>query len=208
MLDQYRRDFADFNTAYAQEHYLFHSGQKGTLEIAPIYERYGHLFDRDLLDKLGQELSDCSSAYEAQRVSIRRLFAFAVEQYLENSVKELTEQIGEYEATATAEWMGRTMTFQELTVAISTERDRESRRAIYDIRLDAIEASNDLRGERLLRLHQTARSLDYSNYVELFEQLRQLDYSTIATEAGTILSRTVCYATSRRADARSWDRHR
>lgn len=190
MLDQYRRDFAEFNIACAREHYLFLSGQKNTLEIAPIYERYGHLFDRDLLDSLKRELCESSARFENESVSIRRLFAFAVEQFLENSVKRLTEQIGEYEAAATVEWMGRKMTFQDSTVAITTECDRESRRAIYNGRLDVIEASNGLRAERLRTLHETARSLEYSSYVELFEQLRQLDYSAIATEAANLLSHT------------------
>jgi len=190
MLDQYRRDFAEFNVACAREHYLFLSGQKNSLDIAPIYERYGHLFDRDLVDRLGHELGESASRFETESVSIRRLFTFAVEQFLENSVRRLTEQICEYEATATVERVGRFMTFQDLTVAIATERDRESRREIYDRRLAVIEASNALRAERLLTLHDTARSLEYTSYVELFEQLRQLDYSSIATQAAALLSHT------------------
>ncbi len=190
MLDQYRRDFADFNVACARENYLFLSGQKNVLEISSIYERYCHLFDRNLLDRLSRELDDPSSRFEDERASIRRLFTFAVEQFLESSVRRLTEQIGEYEAAATVEWMGRTMTFQDLTVAITAERDRETRREIYDKRLEVIEASNAMRAERLVNLHESARSLEYSSYVELFEQLRQLDYSTIARDAATLLSQT------------------
>ena len=189
MLDQYRRDFSEFNTACAREHYLFLSGKKNNLEIAPIYERYGHLFDRDQLDCLKSQLSE-SSLSETQGVSLRRLFTFAVEQFLENSVKRLTEEIGEYEATATVECLDLRMTFQDSTIAITTARDRETRQAIYERRLDVIEASNALRAERLLTLHETARSLEYSSYVELFEQLRQLDYSAIATDAASLLSRT------------------
>jgi len=190
MLDEYRRDFSEFNIACAREHYLFLSGQKNTLEIAPIYERYGHLFDRDQLDWLKRELSESSSRSEIDRVSIRRLFTFAVEQFLENAVKRLTAEIGESEAAATVECIGRRMTFQDSTVAITTESNRESRLSIYNARLDVIEASNTLRAERLFTLHRTARSLDYSSYVDLFEQLRQLDYSAIATEADSLLSRT------------------
>src|SRR5712691_6260859 len=167
MLDQYRRDFAEFNVACAREHYLFQSGQKNTLEIAPIYERYGHLFDRDLVDGLKRELLESSADFETEGMSKRRLFAFAVEQFLEDSVKRLTEEIGEYEAAATVEWMGREMTFQDCTVAITTERHRESRRALYRRRLAVIEASNNLRADRLLKLHETARDLEYSSYVEL-----------------------------------------
>ena len=190
MLEQYRRDFSEFNVACAREHYLFQSGQKNALEIAPIYERFSHLFDRDLVDGLKRELSESSSLFGTESVSLRRLYAFAVEQFLEDSVKRLTEEISQYEATATVEWIGREMTFQDATVAITTEPDRESRRGIYRRRLEVIESSNGLRAERLLKLHETARSLEYQNYVDLFEQLRGLDYSAIATQAATLLSRT------------------
>ena len=190
MLDEYRRDFAEFNVACAREHYLFQSGQKNTLDITPIYERYSHLFDRDLVNGLKRELCESSADFEAEKVSIRRLFAFAVEQFLEDSVKRMTEEIAHYEAAATVEWRGSEITFQDSTVAITTEADRESRRALYRKRLAVIEGSNSLRAERLLTLHETVRSLEYSSYVELFENLRRLDYSAIATQAASLLSRT------------------
>src|SRR5689334_8396541 len=130
MLDQYRRDFADFNTACAREHYLFQSGQKTTLEIARIYERYGHLFDRDLVESLKLRLSE-SDISNNERLSTGRLLAFAIEQFLEDSVKQLTEQISDYEASSTIEWLDRPITFQDATVIIANEPDRQRRRELY-----------------------------------------------------------------------------
>jgi hypothetical protein len=190
MLDQYRRDFTEFHVACGREHYLFLSGQKNTLAIAPIYERYGHLFERSLVEELKCELSGASAHFETEQVSIRRLFAFAVEQFLEDSVKQLSVEISQYEAAATVEWMSRELTFQDSTVAITTEPDRDARRGIYCGRLAVIEVSNGLRAVRLLKLHEAACSLGYSSYEELFEQLRQLDYSDIARQAATLLSGT------------------
>ncbi len=190
MLDHYRHDFAEFHTACAREHYLFHSGQKNSLEIAAIYERYSHLFDRDSIAGLKRELANSNEHFDTEPVSIRRLLAFAAEQFLEDTVKQLTEEISEHEALATVESMGREMTFQGSTVAITTERDRESRRAIYARRLGVIEASNNLRAERLVKQHDAARSLGYSSYLELFEQLRRLDYTEIARQAARVLSGT------------------
>jgi len=188
MLDQYRRDFAEFNVACAREHYLFQSGQKNTLELAQIYERYGDLFDRAVMDKLKGESGATTSQLEA--LSRGRLFAFAVEQFLEDSVKGLTEDIAQYEATASIDWMGAEMTFQDATVVITTEPERRARSGIYAKRLAVIEASNPLRADRVQKLHQTACSLGYSSYVDLFEQLRQLDYSALAGQAATLLSAT------------------
>jgi hypothetical protein len=189
MLDDYRRDFESFHTSNAREHYLFHSGQKNSLEIAPIYERYGHLFDKESIDLLGRELG-LSERSEIDNVSINRLLEFAVEQFLESSVKELTEQISQFEATATVEFMGRDMTFQDSAVAIITENDRESRKAIYGRRLALIDESNELRTQRIAKLHETACSLGYSSYRELFEKLRHLDYREIARRCEVFLSQT------------------
>ena len=200
MLDQYRSDFADFHTTCAREHYLFHSGQKNHLEIAPIYERYAHLFERSSIDRLARELEKAAPDFETAPVSIRRLLAVAVEQFLEDSVKQLTEAISQCEVSATVEWGGREMTFQDSTVAITTERDRESRRAIYARRLAVIETSNDLRAERLIKLHETSRSLGYPTYVDSFEHLRQLDYSDLARQASSFVSSTESFYLSRLDD--------
>jgi hypothetical protein len=112
----------------------------------------------------------------------------------------LTEAISEYESAATIEWAGRRMTFQDSAVAIRTEQDRTSRRSIYKMRADIIEASNDLRAERVTKLHETARSLGHENYTALYDEMRGLDYKALAEQAGQVLSRTESVYTARLAE--------
>ncbi len=190
MLDQYRRDYAEFNAAAMREHYLFGSGQKVTLELAHIYERYGDLFSRDAISKLKQQLDETSAHFETERAALSHLLQFAVTEFLEDAVKELSEAINDHEAAATVELASRTLTFQDATVALATERDRATRQAIDNKRLAIIAAANDLRAERLLKLHDTARSLGYEHYTKLFEQLRQLDYGQVSRAAAPLLART------------------
>ncbi len=190
MLDEYRRGYTDFNTACLREQYLFHSGQKSGLEIAPIYDRYSDLFSLDSITRLKKNLEDTPEHFETERASLNRLLAFAVEQFLENSVKELTESVSEYEVATSIESNGREMTFHDAAAAITTEQDRQSRLAIYEKRLVVIDASNDLRAERLTRLHTAARALGYTSYASLFENLRGLDYEALAHESETLLART------------------
>jgi hypothetical protein len=201
MLDQYRRDFAEFYVATAREHYLFHSGQKNTLEIAPIYDRFSHLFDRDTLSAFKRQVAASGPDSGMEGTSIRRLYAFAAEQFLEDSVKRLTEEISEYEAAASIDWLGGEMTFQDSTVAITTEPDRETRRSLHRKRLRLIESSNDLRAERLIKLYETARSLEYQSYATLFEQIRGLDYSALALQVSTFLTSTESSYLARLDDA-------
>jgi cytidylate kinase len=190
MLDQYRRDYAEFNAAVMREHYLFGSGQKATLELARIYERFSDLFSCDAIEKLKQQLDETSAHFETERASLRHLLNFAVAEFLEDAVKELTEAISASEAAAVVELAGCTMTFQEALVALATEHDRATRQAIDNKRLAVIAAANDLRAERLLKLHEAARSLGYENYTKLFEQLRQLDYEQASRAAAPLLGRT------------------
>jgi hypothetical protein len=201
MLDEYRCEYASFHTAYMREHYLFLSGQKNTLQLEPIYDRYGDLFSGDTVARLKQALDETPEHFETERAAIRRLYTLAVEQFLENSVKELTRQISEYEAGATIRVLDREMTFQDSAVATSSERDREMRSAIYGKRLGVIEASNDLRAERLGKLHDTARALGHASYAALFEELRRLNYETVARAAEALLARTESLYVARLSEA-------
>ncbi|HEY9233196.1 MAG TPA: hypothetical protein VIS78_13665 [Blastocatellia bacterium] len=190
MLDQYRRDYAEFNAALMREHYRFGAGQKATLDLAAVYERFSDLFSRDIIAKLQQQLDDTSEHFATERAALGHLRRFAVEQFLENAVKELTEEISAAEAAATIEFAGRPLTFQETTLAVATHPDRATRRALDSKRLEAIASANDLRAARLSKLHEAARSLGYDNYTRLFEQVRRLDYAAIERAASPLLART------------------
>jgi hypothetical protein len=201
MLEEYRSEYADFHTAYMREYYLFLSGQKNNLDLGPIYDRYSDLFSTDSVTRLKQSLVETPEHFETERAALKRLYNFAVEQFLEDYVKELTQEISEYEAAATIRVLGREMTFQDAAVALSTERDRERRRAIYEKRLAVIEASNDLRTERMIRLHNAARSLGHPSYAALFQELRRLNYETLAQEAEPVLARTESIYNARLSEA-------
>lgn len=201
MLEEYRSQYAEFNATWMREYYLFLSGQKNDLEIAPIYDRYGDLFTKDSITGLKQSLDQTVEHFESERKAIKHLLIFAVEQYLENSAKKLTEAISDYESAATIDWAGQKMTFQDSAVAIRAEKNRPSRRALFEKRAEIIADSNDLRAERVTKLHETARSLGQANYTSLFEDLRGLDYKALAEQAGSILSRTETIYTARLAEA-------
>jgi hypothetical protein len=207
MLDNYRQEYVEFNAALTREQYLYHSGQKEQLELSPIYERYSDLFTRDSIASLKQALKQTPAHFETERKAILRLLTFAVDKLLEASVKKITEAIHEHEAKSTIEWGGERLTFQDCSVAIATEADRAARLALYKSRTEIIEKANDLRAERLSKLHEIARSLQTElskcrtlpseqasetehNYARLYEELLGLDYSALAREAERLLALT------------------
>ena len=159
MLEEYRRDYASFNTSLNRECYLFQSGLKSRLELGPIYERYSGLYGLDSICQLKRLHKECPPDSELERSSLHRLLAFAVEQFIAYSVRGLTEEISQYEARATIEWSANKLTFHDASVAINTEADRDLRRGLYDQRAGVIEASNDLRLRRIRGMHQAASTV-------------------------------------------------
>jgi hypothetical protein len=157
MLEEFRREYAGFNTDLNRESYLFQSGQKPELELGPIYERYTDLYTIDAITALRGALDDTPEHFEGERTSLRRLLSFSVEQFMASSVRHLTEQISQTESGATIEWAARPLTFHDASVAIVSEHNRDVRKELYRRRSDVIERSNDIRLERLRGIHDSAR---------------------------------------------------
>lgn len=197
MLEDFTREYAEFNAALILETYLFHSGQKAQLELRPIYERYGDLFTFDSVARLKAQVEETPGHFEAKRASLRRLFAFAIDQFLASSVKSLTEAIGEYESKATVDWSARRMTFHDCSIELTSEPNREARRLLFERRARVIKDSNDLRAERIVKLHEAVGSLATANgneeaadYRGLYEGLQQLDFDSLRVEAERLLEQT------------------
>ncbi|MEW6130815.1 MAG: hypothetical protein AB1757_27545 [Acidobacteriota bacterium] len=190
MLEEYRREYTDFNNQFMREYYLFLSGQKSELELTRIYERYSDLFTADAISRLKQLLDTSSPDFETLRASINHLLQFATDHYLENAAKTLTEEVSRFESRSSIQWQGREITFQGAMVAIKTEGDRDLRRDLYKKRAELIAASNDLRVERIAKLQGAAQTLGFTSYANLYETLRKKDYSQLAGEVQNLLDKT------------------
>jgi hypothetical protein len=200
MRENYTSDFVAFHSALTREYYLHLSGLKDELELSSIYERYSDLFTEDAIAKLQSSFDDTSEHFETDRSALRRLLTFAVERFLEDSAKHLTEEISNYEHNSIIEWKGQRLTFQGAIPAIKNEADRPARRELYNKYLAAIDRSNDLRAEKWMRIHETAISLGYTNYQDLFQKLRGVDYYQIAWDVERLLSTTESIYVSRLND--------
>src|SRR5262249_48203460 len=158
-VEQYREEYASFNEGLLREFYLHYSGQKPVLDLGPIYERHHDLFSFESIADLRQNLSQTSEHFETARASLKHLLTFAINNFIEAQVESLTEQVSGQEASATVEWDGRVMTFQETAIAVANQADRAVRNDLFQARVSMIQASNDLRAERLSKLHEASRSI-------------------------------------------------
>jgi hypothetical protein len=190
MLTEYRQRFSDFNTELMREEYLFHAGRKEGYETAQIFSDYSDLFRREAGAELQAALEATAEYRETERDAIRLLIAFARDGYLESRVREWSEEIGAYEARATLNWDGQTISFHQSAARLANEPKAERRRDLYARRAEVIKGALDLRAARLEQLHEAARELGHESYLAMYREMRGIDYESLASRLAQFLSQT------------------
>lgn len=190
MLDHYRHELLAFQEALGREYFLHYSGQKLDLQLQPIYERYADLFTLDVISRLNQ-LYDSTPAYlQRQRWGIKLLRAWAEEQFLQQSVRDLTEQLAEAEVRTTLQYDDQEIPFPQVLKVLATEPDPHKRRQLNQQRLHQLESHNLWRQERLQKLQQGSRTLGYENYWTMATSWRDSHLSEYANQFARFLQDT------------------
>ncbi|MPZ22176.1 MAG: hypothetical protein GEU28_01215 [Dehalococcoidia bacterium] len=166
LLDRLDRDAAAFSGELSREHYLNGAGLKDDLQTGPIFERYGWMFEREVVDKL-QKTRPRDERYHALR-------EFVVEAFIEDGARALTERIAERETADTIEWDGKSVPQRSIAPLIANESNPERRRALDSARMDLVRAQNPLREERWEILHARARDIGYPTYFDLWDDVSRL----------------------------------
>ncbi len=195
-LAQYGVYLDAFAAEIGEEYYAGLAGLRDEMALAPIYERHARLFDRAAVDGL-RRLADGDG--DAARAA-HRYWGFAVEAHVERSVVGLTEQIATAEATAAIMWRGERIGYRAATTRIAELSDRGERNALETSYLEAVEAINPLRLERLVRMGETTRELGFADAVAMASAVYGFDPDGLADGLRAFLaeSETPYYAALRR----------
>jgi len=171
-----------------REFYLHMSGQKETLELAAIVERYGSHFTpeamRACLDAAGAASDDAEK---------RRCIALAqavAESCMERELAALVDEIATAEAQATVEVDGETVPYHSAAVMLQNEPDRERRRRIDAARSAEMARLNPLRATLLRRHHALIGELGFAGYVEFYSTLKSIDVPALGRQLEAFLART------------------
>ncbi len=166
------------------EYYEVRAGLKETLELTPIYERYADLFAEETVrERLDEREATAGHAG-------RYLADFAVEGYLENEVKGLSEEITNAELAATVPWDGEDVAFQDVPILLMNEDDRHRRHALARLYHSRQAEFNPLRIRRWNRLHDRTRDLGFEDYVAAFDQHRAANLHRLAEQMSWLLEVT------------------
>jgi hypothetical protein len=124
MIEPYRDQLEAMTAELEEEHQLHGSGRKRTLDLSRVYARYPDMVSLDRVVELREE----SAPLELQR--------FAAEAYLGDAVKELSDAVGNLEASLTVHASGEQVPYLAVRPRILNEPDAERRAALHAARAE------------------------------------------------------------------------
>jgi hypothetical protein len=166
LVDWLDAEAEQFSSATTREYYLNYAGLKDDLALAPIYERHATLFARETVDR--------ALALRTRDARARHLREFAVDGYLEQAAKELTEEIARCETADTVAWDGEQVPYRSVQSLLMNEPDAGRRHELDARRAEVTASRNDLRERRWDLLHARARELGFASYAALCDRLGRL----------------------------------
>jgi hypothetical protein len=182
-LDGIRESADRFIAELDEEYYNHYSGQKETLELAPIYERHVELTELGTAQRLG-------ATVEGDRRA-RELWRFTCEGYLGALTRELAEREAAVEAELTATIDGKELPFRMLKPEIANEPDRDRRRRLEELRCALGEEHlNPIHLESWRRTSAGARELGAPSYLELHRGGFKMELDRLADQCRTVLEST------------------
>jgi hypothetical protein len=189
-IEDYRRDFAAYNSALELAYYQHRAGFERELHIEPVYDRYGDLFTRAAIDDLVRELDATQAHRETERAGLRALIGAARYGYLQAEATELTLERARCESSARIAWEGESIPAYNVPAKISNEPVASKRRELTARWSDALASCNDLRAARIESFHESARDLGFDSYRHLCTETSGTDYEQLAATTDRFLART------------------
>jgi len=171
-----RRDVENFCSEMEKEWYLNWAGLKEEMNLSPIYNRYKHLFTKDLILAVKEERKQAKGEEERK---LRYLQQFFVSEYLGMVVKELSEKAETMESKETIKVDGEKIPFRLAAVKLANEPSREQRSKIFEARNRVIDKINVVLLDRMEKLHKTSKELGYTNYMTLFRDINGIDFQRL-----------------------------
>lgn len=184
-LEEYRRRAETFVGALDKEMYDHYSGQKPVCDTAAVYARYPELFTREAVAELDRRFA-AATGDEKRRLAY--LLAFAVDGYMGAATHELSDAVANTEGQATIEVDGETIGFRAAAVVQANEADHARRERIQAARLAVtVDRLNPLLDRFWRRCHDLAVELGYPHYMELYSEVKGVDYLALSARCQAFL---------------------
>jgi len=177
----YMRRAEEFTARLNTEERLHLSGLKDTFETEAIFEESQELFTREAVFERLDHREDRLGRYLAE---------FAVRNYIEQRLRELTEQIADAESAAEVRLEGKPLSFYQALGQASQEADGSRRRALEEAATEAMSRHDEWRMQRIVGQREIARELGFADYRALCEDLSGQPLRALAQELAAFVEDT------------------
>ena len=158
-LETYRDELEDMTAEALTEYYEHSAGLKPTMEMARIYDRYGHLTTL----QSARELADAGAPTELQR--------FAAEAYIGDGTSRLTDEAANLETSLSVPFDGGEVPYRQVRPILLNEPDPARRRELYRRRCEVTERDmNPLLAQLAERERELTRELGAPSTLSLYER--------------------------------------
>ena len=187
-LDSYRQAAEAFVGSLEREYYLHLAGHKTDLEIEPIYEEHGWLFDQGVVADLREAASEAAGE---DRRRLRYLLSFALDGCLGRATQREAEETARLEATLTVETDRGPVGYRQVPIEQANEPDA-GRRAELEAARDEVlvDRLNPLHQAALESSHRICRELGWTGYADAYGHVRGIDLEALAEQTRAFLRAT------------------
>jgi hypothetical protein len=183
-LSTYRERAERFLEEIEREYYRHLAGHKAELEIEPIYDRHGELFEREAVERIREAAAGAEALAgdrDDERRRLRYLLQFAFDGLLGQRTKAEQAELARLEATLEVVENGSRIAYRQVPIEQANEPDPEQRAALERARNALLaERLNPLHREALERAHALSRDLGWPGYAAAYADLRGLDLERLA----------------------------
>ncbi len=184
-----RERYDDYREAVSREVYRFRSGQKATLELDEVDDRFGDVTSGDLLAEVDSRVE--TGFTEEAREDARRLALEIRRAVVDRSVRPLAREVGEREAAERLRIDGKERSLFAWQAHLGSERDVERRRRIQEALESAWEGLNPQREELWMRRTELLARLGFGTPRAWADALHPgIDYEGWREHADSLLERT------------------
>jgi len=192
--NEIRRNVENFCSEMEKEWYLNWAGLKEEMNLSAIYDKYRHLFTKELILAVKEERKHAKGEEERK---LRYLQQFFVGEYLGTTVREFTDKAETMESKENIKVDGEDIPFRLAAVKIANEPNRERRSKLFEARNRVIDKINVVLLERMEKLHETSRELGYTNYMSLFKDIKGIDFQRLEKLMRDFIAKTESIYTTR-----------
>src|SRR5919109_914698 len=189
--DEYRAEFAAFNSSLELEHYLYRAGLEAELKLAEIEDRYDDLFSLDTIIDLQSRLEATASVFETERAGLHKLLNAARLGHVQLRARVVTKELANCEESASVEWKGKGIPLGEIPARLSKEPEKVVRDELASRWADRVSICDDLRTARLDVLHNSSSdTLGFATYRGLIAEATSVNFDQLQRATNSLLEDT------------------